>query len=416
MTAEPADPELALRNVALRNLAAIEGARDRADLELRSRTHELAATVALLQATFDAANDAMLATDLRGRATVANQALLELWGLDRGPLFAESADTLAALQARLEWPADFARVGTAGTPRQELRLQSGRTVECSVRPQLIAGAPVGHVWVFRDVTQERLTFAALQHERASAERLNAELERRVQERTEALERLNNNLDAFSYSVSHDLRAPLGAIDGFTTALQESLGDRIGERERHFVSRIRANVQRMGSLIDSLLALARCSNGAVDRREVDLTGMAWSILGDLHDADPMRKVRLDVQDGLRAWADPALLEVVLQNLLRNAWKFSSRAPVCEIQLRLAHGPSDRITFVVEDRGSGFDNAAAGKLFRPFSRLHSESQFAGHGVGLAMVLSVVQRHGGNVWAEGEEGHGARIYVSLPLPPAG
>jgi PAS domain S-box-containing protein len=243
MTAEPADPELALRNVALRNLAAIEGARDRADLELRSRTHELAATVALLQATFDAANDAMLATDLRGRATVANQALLELWGLDRGPLFAESADTLAALQARLEWPADFARVGTAGTPRQELRLQSGRTVECSVRPQLIAGAPVGHVWVFRDVTQERLTFAALQHERASAERLNAELERRVQERTEALERLNNNLDAFSYSVSHSgcaqapersdfaaARPASGSLGGHRR-LRDGAGARPGARAR-----------------------------------------------------------------------------------------------------------------------------------------------------------------------------------------
>ena len=245
-------------------------------------------------------------------------------------------------------------------------------------------------------------------ERELAE-MNQGLERRVLERTIELEAANQELEAFSYSVSHDLRAPLRALDGFSLALLQDYGEHLDDTGKDYLARVRAAAQRMGQLIDDMLMLSRVTRREMVREQVDLSALARAVLADLREAQPQRAVEADVADDLVASGDPALLRIVLQNLLMNAWKFTSRRPEAHIAVGEVRRDAGAAYFVRDD-GAGFDATYVDKLFTPFQRLHAAEEFPGTGVGLATVARIVRRHGGSVWAEGAVDCGATFYFTL------
>jgi len=246
------------------------------------------------------------------------------------------------------------------------------------------------------------------------QQLNGELEDRIRQRTALLEAANAELDAFSYSVSHDLRAPLRTIDGFSQAVLEDCGDQLSPEGKGYLQRVRAGTARMGRLIEDLLALSRAGRAQLELRTLDLTAMALTVLDELARTGPPRTVELRVEAGLTAGGDPGLVHSVLVNLLGNAWKYSARVPAARIELFAAALPDGSPGFCVRDNGAGFDLAHAGKLFQPFQRLHASEDFAGSGIGLAIVKRIINRHGGQVWAQGAEGGGAGFFFSLPELP--
>jgi signal transduction histidine kinase len=240
--------------------------------------------------------------------------------------------------------------------------------------------------------------------------LNAELERRVSDRTAELAAANQELEAFSYSVSHDLRSPLRTIDGFSQAILEDFGAALDEECQDYLRRIRGASQRMSQLIDDLLRLSRVMRTEMRREEVDLSQLARTVAADLQRASPGRQgVQFAIADGIKANGDERLLRVALENLLGNAWKFSSR----QEEANIAFGQMEqhgRAVYFVRDNGAGFDMAYADKLFGAFQRLHSPAEFEGSGIGLATVQRIIRRHGGQVWAEGRVGQGAVFFFTL------
>lgn len=224
-----------------------------------------------------------------------------------------------------------------------------------------------------------------------------------------LERKNEELEAFCYSVSHDLRAPLRAIDGFSSALHEDYTDKLDGQALDYIKRVRAATQRMGELIDDLLALSRVGRAELHRDRVSLTEMARIVAADLARKESEQRVAIEIEEGLVVNADRNLMRIAIDNLLGNAWKFTSKSPAPRIEFR-AERREGAIVYFVRDNGAGFDMEFAGKLFRPFQRLHRESDFPGTGIGLATVRRIIERHGGKVWAAGEVGNGATFYFSL------
>lgn len=251
-------------------------------------------------------------------------------------------------------------------------------------------------------------------EKARAEReirrLNEVLEKRVSERTSELRASNQELEAFSYSVAHDLRAPLRIIDGFSQALIEDYSDRLDPEGISNLERVRAASQRMARLIDDLLELSRLARKEVKREEVDLTGLAESVARSFKKVEPERDVEFRIAEGLEAECDRGLTRVMLENLLGNAWKFTSERDKAVVEFGSLREESGKEVFFVRDNGAGFDMRYASRLFGAFQRLHSPSDFQGTGIGLATVQRIVHRHGGEVRAEGELGKGATFYFTL------
>ncbi len=224
-----------------------------------------------------------------------------------------------------------------------------------------------------------------------------------------LRRLNQELEVFAYSVSHDLRQPLRGMDGFSKVLLERYSDVLDEQGRHYLGRICAGAHRMSDLIDGLLALSRVSRKPLERRPVALDALAHDIVERLRDAYPELEVDVRVEKDLRVQADPQLIESVLENLIGNAWKFSSKCAAAAIEIGTQQGAEKGVYFV-RDNGAGFDMSYADKLFGPFQRLHSQSDFAGTGIGLATVQRILHRHGGRIWAESAPGSGATFFFTL------
>jgi light-regulated signal transduction histidine kinase (bacteriophytochrome) len=245
---------------------------------------------------------------------------------------------------------------------------------------------------------------------------NAGLERRVAERTAELEAANRELESFAYSVSHDLRGPLRTIVSFSGMLLADHGDRLDAAGLDALRRVCASGRRMSELIDALLALSRIGRQEMRHEGVDVSALALAILEGLREGEPGRDVAVSVAPGLEARADRALLRVVLENLLGNAWKYSAGRPGARIEVRATTGADGARWFTVRDNGAGFDMAHADQLFLPFRRLHSEREFPGHGIGLATVARIVRRHGGAVRAEGRVGDGAAFSFTLEPPPVG
>ncbi len=244
-------------------------------------------------------------------------------------------------------------------------------------------------------------------------RLNTQLEQRITERTAQLQVANRELEAFSYSVAHDLRAPLRSIDGFGQALLEDHAAALNSKGQDYLRRVRAAAQRMGKLIDDLLQLAKVSRAELHRERVDLSAVTRSVAVMLAKSDPERHVEVVVQDHLVAEADPGLIRIVIENLLRNAWKFTGKVTAPRIEFR-ATNEAEGIAYAVCDNGAGFDMNYANRLFGPFQRLHAEKDFPGTGIGLATVQRIIARHGGQVRAEGAVGRGASFLFTLSSSP--
>ncbi len=272
------------------------------------------------------------------------------------------------------------------------------------------GIDVSRLVQVEDVTERVRAEAAVQA-------LNRTLEARVAARTRELSEANRELESFAYSVSHDLRAPLRGIEGFSRMLGERHAQGLDATGRDYLERVRRGTARMGELIDALLKLARIGRAEPEVADVDMSALAEDVVAGLADADPGRAIDLRIEPGMRAQGDRTLLQNLLENLLGNAWKFTRDRDDARIEFSSEMGDDQRPWFVVRDNGAGFDPDYAGKLFKPFQRLHSQDEFPGHGIGLASVKRIIERHGGEIRAEGRPGQGAafRFRLGTHLPSA-
>jgi PAS domain S-box-containing protein len=346
------------------------------------------------------------------RFVFANPAFARMLGELTEGLVGKRIDEVVGPEFAALWSARFDQRVAGGTeppPQYEVRLgsrdgQPDLWVEVRAKRILFSGQPAV-LGILHDVTERRRTGEAIRQ-------LNTTLEQRVHERTAELRAANEELESFAYAVSHDLRAPLRAMTGFGQALVEDHGERLDAEARACLDRMMAGGRQMGDLIDGLLQLARSTRGELRRDVVDITAIAQRILDELARSDPQRRVRIAVAPGLAARADARMVEVVLRNLLSNAWKYTSKRRDAEIRVEPVT-MDDQPGFLVADNGAGFDMAHADKLFQPFQRLHRQDDFPGIGIGLATAQRIVHRHGGRIRARGEPEGGARLEFCLPAP---
>jgi len=376
------------------------------------------------------APDAIVVMDLATHCFIAaNPAAEALFGLTREQLsklslFEVSAERQADGRLTREVAPEHLRRTLAGErPRFEWlhKHAEGREVPCEVR--LLRLPDPTRVLVrgsILDVSEQRRAEREAELVRAQGEaairKLNAELEQRVSDRTAELSSANAELESFSYSVSHDLRSPLRAIDGFTRALEEDYGAGLGPEANDYLRRVRGGVQRMGELIDGLLQLSRATRAELKRERVDLCELAREVELELRERQPGRHVTLKLPPELWALADRTLSRIVLENLLDNAWKYSRGREEAFVELGQLPKPEAQgeVVYFVRDNGAGFDMRYAAKLFTPFQRLHTKAEFEGTGIGLATVRRVVGRHGGRAWAESVVGDHAIVYFTLSGAP--
>jgi signal transduction histidine kinase len=271
-----------------------------------------------------------------------------------------------------------------------------------------AGGPY-FISIVEDLTEHERDQARIREQALALVRANEELELRIRQRTAELEASNAQLRTFAYSLAHDLRGPLASTDGFARQLELLLGDRLDERARHYLNRVRAGVQSMSDLTDALLSLANLSQEPLQRASVDLSALARAWLARTREREPQRQATVDIADTPRVEGDARLLTVLVGNLLDNAWKFTCRRDDARIAFS-ARRTDEGIEFTVSDNGAGFDPAYIEKLFLPFQRLHPAHEFTGTGMGLAIVHKIVQRHGGRVWAQSRPDEGASFHFVL------
>ncbi len=362
----------------------------------------------LLELIMDAASDAIYVKDSQGRYLIFNKGAALMTGKSPEEMLGED-DTLLFPQkeARAIMAADrkILAHGEMLNIEQQLVMASGQeaaiqTVKGPLRDQ--RGEIIGTFGVSRDVTESRRLAEELH-------KLNEELEQRVQERTALLEAAVREQEAFSYSVSHDLRGPLRHINGYAGILEEEFGAAASPEARGYLERIRSSSSRMGKLIDNLLELSRIGRSELRKVPVNLSDLAGSICGKLREGEPERRVECAVTPGLTVRGDRVLLWQMLHNLLENAWKYSGKREPARIEFGCEPSADGRV-FFVRDNGVGFDMLYQDKLFGAFQRLHG-AEFEGAGIGLATVKRIVERHGGDVWAEAAVDRGATLYFTLP-----
>lgn len=347
--------------------------------------------------------------DSEGRIVEANPALVAIVGNNEAALQGTRFDGLFENEDHELIGKATGRTDTDGVHRATRRLhrEDGlvRQVQLTYSPVPgNVGQDITGLVQVEDVT-ERLRAEARVHA------LNRTLEARVALRTRELSLANQELEAFAYSVSHDLRAPLRAIEGFSRILIEKHAAQLDDSGRDYLSRVRKAAGRMGELIDALLHMSRLSRSELKLDRVDLSKMAGEIVEELRSADPQRSVEVEIEPGLQVVGDAALLRNLLANLLGNAWKFTRGQARARIEFGATTNAQGLPEFHVRDNGAGFAQEYVGKLFRPFQRLHTDSDFPGHGIGLASVKRIVERHGGSIRAEGVEGKGATFTFTMP-----
>ena len=392
--------------------ALVSAARSRIAL-LRSETarlHSDETAQRLLQA-IDATSAVIYMRDRDGKYLLVNRRYEELFGVRRREIMGLTDHDLFAPEVADAFRANDLKALAQGSAIQTEEIAphaDGPHTYITVKYPLTdaAGRQYAICGISTDITD-------LKRAEAEARRLNSSLEARVRERTAELEASTRELDAFAYSVSHDLRAPLRAVAGFSELLLEEHADALDATGRDYLDRVISATARMSRLIDDLLTLSRATRSEPAWRQVDLTGIAHRVLADLEatDADPDRRTQIVVDEGMTATGDAALLELALQNLLANAWKFTAKQDKALIHVGSQPMPDGRRAFFVRDTGAGFDMRYADKLFVPFQRLHSREEFAGSGIGLAIVGRIIARHGGRIWAEGHPERGAVFRFVLP-----
>ena len=370
------------------------------------------ARLALLAAIVDSSYDAIVGKSVDGLVTSWNPAAEQMFGYSRDEMIGRPTTVLAPAEGAEEIEGFLGTLlkGEAVLQHETVGLRKdGSTFPVALTISPIRGHDgevIGASTIARDLTAQRLA-ASLQLRADDLERSAAAL----QLRAEDLERANRNLEAFTYCVSHDLRAPLRALSGFSAALLEEYGDGLDDVGRGYAERIEAGAERMAQLIDDLLHLSRISRAVVRKEAVDLGAEAASIAAEFQRREPDRRVAFTIEEPVVATADRALIVTVLENLLGNAWKFTSGRAEASIEFGTMPAPrAAEVCCYVRDNGAGFDPEYRDKLFRPFQRLHLASEFPGTGVGLASVRQIVELHGGDTWAEGAIGRGATFHFTL------
>jgi PAS domain S-box-containing protein len=375
--------------------------------ELNQRMSALAASEASFHGLFNTVYEAIYILDRDGRFLAVNDGAVRMYGYPRETLVGRTPEFVSAPDRNdLAAVAAMMQRAFAGEPQRfEFwgRRADGEAFPKDVR--LVRGT-----WFGQDVliaTADDITGQV--QAREEIRRLNAGLEKRVQERTSELTAANRELESFAYSISHDLRSPLRAIDGFSHLLAEDYEDKLDHQGRDYLGRVRKAVQRMGTLIDDILELSRVTRQEMRRESVDLGRLAEELNEEIARAWPGKQPAISLPGRCLAEGDPQLLRLMLQNLLENAWKYSGRNPAPEIEFGCETLDGRQVCYV-RDNGVGFDMAHAGRLFTPFQRLHKPEDFQGNGIGLATVARIVRRHGGRIWAESAPGAGATFRFTL------
>jgi PAS domain S-box-containing protein len=379
--------------------------------ELKQSEDQLRASEAALKAAQRLASIGNWTWDLRTDRHVWSEEVYRIYGRDPAlpPAIFQMVEQYFAPESGIRLPSDVEKGMGKGVPFEcdaEVVRSDGTHRWVTIHSETshdADGDVVGLFGTVQDITERKQAEEEIR-------RLNADLERRVVDRTAELTAANHELDTFAYAVSHDLRAPLRAMSGFSQALVEDYGDRLDGEAKNYLHQIDIASSKMGQLIDGILVLSRCTRGELQRNRIDISALATHLLEELAHGEPERKVDWRVEPNLRATADERMIEAALGNLLGNAWKYTGRTEAPAIRVFLGEVDGRR-GFCVADNGAGFDMGHAERLFQPFQRLHRQDEFPGLGIGLATVHRIVHRHGGEICAEGRPGAGATFCFTLP-----